>query len=150
MKKELFKVIENGTELIKVVIETENNYFSITGTIGAKVVRGQMYNDYIQHNKQKYEIHSGGCIHEDILKHIPHLQPIVNLHLSNLEGVPMHAVANGTYWFKEDKNKGLNYVRYKGSREGINTIEDFKGLFPKLYIQYNEEAEEVLELIEKI
>jgi hypothetical protein len=42
--------------------------------------------------------HSGGCLHDEILKSRPDLQPLVDLHLSNLDGVPMHAEANGWYW----------------------------------------------------
>ncbi len=41
---------------------------------------------------------AGGCIHEEIIKHFPQLQPLVDVHLSDEDGVPMHAYANAGYW----------------------------------------------------
>jgi hypothetical protein len=41
---------------------------------------------------------TGGAIHEIILKHFPELAPIVKVHLSEPDGVPMHAEANARYW----------------------------------------------------
>ena len=60
-------------------------YFSLTGDINS----GRPY--YLQH-------WSGGCIHEDLLKHWPDLKPLKLLHLSDSQGVPTHSVANGLYW----------------------------------------------------
>lgn len=39
-----------------------------------------------------------GCMHEEVLKHFPSLAKIVALHLSDDDGKPMHAKANGWYW----------------------------------------------------
>ncbi len=39
----------------------------------------------------------GGCCHDEILKQWPDLQPLADLHLSTIDGVPMHCVANGFY-----------------------------------------------------
>lgn len=42
---------------------------------------------------------AGGCLHEEIQKHFPNrFSDLIALHLSNLEGEPMHAAANGLYW----------------------------------------------------
>lgn len=39
----------------------------------------------------------GGCCHEEILKHWPEMQPLADLHLSDIDGVPMQALENGFY-----------------------------------------------------
>ncbi len=43
------------------------------------------------------DIDAGGCLHEEVLKYWPSLKPIIDLHLSDSNGVPMHAGANGWY-----------------------------------------------------
>lgn len=40
----------------------------------------------------------GGADHKTILRKFPHLKPLADLHLSDIDGVPMHAEANGWYW----------------------------------------------------
>lgn len=40
---------------------------------------------------------SGGADHETILKRFPRFADLVALHLSDIDGVPMHAVENGWY-----------------------------------------------------
>lgn len=40
---------------------------------------------------------AGGCMHEDVLRHFPDLADLVALHLSDIDGAPMHDVANGFY-----------------------------------------------------
>ncbi len=57
-------------------------YFSVTGWIG----------------RTKANLHTGGCMHSDILRTWPHLAPIVALHLSDDTGEPMHGLANGWYF----------------------------------------------------
>jgi hypothetical protein len=80
---------------------------------------------YIQGNKRPYftvtcdgwspgrvTCDFGGCCHNEVLQAFPQLRPVVDLHLSDDFGVPMHAVANAEYWAKE-KNLWnlLNHVR---------------------------------------
>lgn len=45
------------------------------------------------------DIDSGGSMHEQILHYAPKLAPLVNLHLADPDGVPMHAIANGWYFY---------------------------------------------------
>ena len=63
-----------------------NAYFSIGG-------------DIYRHAKNGRKVwEAGGCIHDDIIKHFPELQLLVDIHLSDEDGVPMHAYANAAYW----------------------------------------------------
>lgn len=57
-------------------------YFSVTGEIRRPRTRG---------------CDSCGCLHEAIAATWPRLRPIIDLHLSDDTGAPMHAVANGWY-----------------------------------------------------
>ena len=83
---------ENKPVLIKVVAklyvlgDNQFPYFSITGSI---IKQDKRFRDpYLM----------GGCIHDEILKHFPQLAPLVKVHLSGPDGVPMHAEANARYW----------------------------------------------------
>lgn len=86
------KTLRTG-EILKVSIrlndECHNGHedFAITGELGTP-------RDYARGNQ------SGGCIHEEILKHFPEFAPFVRIHLCDWEGSPMHGVANGFYWFQ--------------------------------------------------
>lgn len=61
-------------------------YFSITGDV--KILDRRYRDPFIM----------GGCIHDEILKFWPELAPLVRVHLSGCDGVPMHAEANARYW----------------------------------------------------
>jgi len=41
---------------------------------------------------------SGGAAHDTILQYFPQFADIAAMHLSNMDGAPMHAEANGWYW----------------------------------------------------
>ena len=61
-------------------------YYSITGTVKKLDKR---YRD---------PVITCGCIHDIILEHYPELAPLVEVHLSEADGIPMHAEANARYW----------------------------------------------------
>lgn len=71
-------------------------YFTITGEI-KRIARN---------GRRVFE--SGGCIHEEILKHFPQFADLVDLHLSDIDGVPTHAEANGAYWLGFSDYEGFN------------------------------------------
>jgi len=53
----------------------------------------------------------GGCIHEEIIKHFPELQPLVDIHLADEDGVPMHAYSNASYFAGLTKWQALDLDR---------------------------------------
>lgn len=62
-------------------IGNQKPYFSLTG----RVV------------KDGREVTSG-AIHEEILEAFPEIEDIAKLHLSDIDGKPMHSFENGKYW----------------------------------------------------
>lgn len=73
---------------IRQKIGTQPAYFSLTGEILDASVR------------RDGGIVACGCLHDDILKEWPDLADAEALHLSKVEtGEPMHAQANGWYWY---------------------------------------------------
>lgn len=47
-----------------------------------------------------------GCAHDDVLAKHPDLSDIVALHLSDTDGVPMHALENAWYWWSDYEGRG--------------------------------------------
>ncbi len=116
---------------------------------------------------------AGGCIHEEIVKHFPQLEILTEIHLSDENGMPMHAYANAAYWAghqgsekntemlakhlrvsDEQANEMTTYINhYYGEFDKIttpksaweNTCKDFD--LPK---QWAAEAETALALLNKI
>lgn len=77
--------------------------FSITGNIYGHPTS----------NADKYFV-SGGCIHDDIIKHFPEFIPFVRLHLCDFDGVPMHAAPNMCYFMREGfQNTPANSPAFK-------------------------------------
>lgn len=84
MKKQITKKHPEG--FIRISVSTEKKYFSIT----ADLCIDQRFSDG--------GIFACGCLHDEILQVCPELKLFVDLHLSDLDGVPMHAEENGWYW----------------------------------------------------
>jgi hypothetical protein len=62
-------------------IEDQKPYFSLTGRI-------------VENGRESVS----GAIHEEILAAFPELADIAALHLSDIDGKPMHSFENGKYW----------------------------------------------------
>jgi len=61
-------------------------YFTITGSVE---LIDKRYRD---------PVITCGAIHDTIAQHYPELAPLITVHLSAPDGVPMHAEANARYW----------------------------------------------------
>ncbi len=85
-ERKFSKLIDHGKRRIiaKFLLHAQVLYFSITGEI-----RNLAYPDGIE---------SYGCLHDEIAEAFPELRRFISMHLSDENGVPMHAVENGWYW----------------------------------------------------
>jgi len=97
-------VENNQKHRIKVIAELhsigdQQPYFSITGEVDR------------QAKNNRWMPFLSGCIHKEILEHFPELQPLVAVHLSDEEGVPMHAYANAAYWAGYTKYQQLDVTK---------------------------------------
>lgn len=143
MKKQLTKRLKNGI-LIYVDITTEREYFSITGS---------MYNSV----KLDSHLICGGCIHDEILKYFPELRPLVNIHLADLQGRPLHAIDNGFYQLgRMHKDKYCEYYRvlseqYEVLKQATNKMH-FAELLGELNVfkQWAKQAQEALDIINNL
>jgi len=109
---------------------------------------------------------SGGCCHDDILKHFPEFKIFVNLHLSDAKGVPMYAVENGFSHLKEgfnSKSTGEQFKAefcqyYRMTPEQFDVIEksenklEYALLLRDLGIltQWEAEANEAIKILEEL
>lgn len=103
-----------------------HNTFSMTGTIDREGRNGQWYD------------HSGGCIHEKIIKHFPELAKYVKWHLTSTDG-PMHYIANTVYLAGDKDCNGLRAGekrQIKNGRTGLpvweRVVRDMDGFEVKM------------------
>ncbi len=110
MKKVIKKVI-SPKKTIEVSISTKK-YFSITADVWERSKESST--DYKYFNNQKYILTQAGCCHDIILKYFPNLKIFVDLHLSNLQGVPMYLTENGVFFinqFLKRKDYNINTIQ---------------------------------------
>jgi hypothetical protein len=76
-------------------IREQAPYFSVTG---------------LGWHGRRREPDIAGCIHEVVAAAFPRLADLIALHLSDVDGAPMHAEANGWYWYSNYDGKGIDHV----------------------------------------
>jgi len=116
---------------------------------------------YIEGNSRPYfsvtgeSKHGGGAIHTEILIEWPLLRPVVDLHLSDDNGVPMHAVANGLYhlglsygtWHEEGLEPISPYNREAAQRHfRFENVEDADTMRSAYLAVYDNDVEKRMEL----
>jgi len=95
--------VEGGLHFIK---GNRSPYFSLTGSVHRLGFPGQDW--------------ECGCIHETILKRFPRFADLAALHLSDMDGCPSHAAANGLYWVAGAMG-GLGRKYHGGSGSGARS-----------------------------
>lgn len=72
-------------------------YFSVTG---------EAY--HITGRQGRPPMLASGCIHDYIQQVTSRFDDVIALHLSDIDGTPMHAVENGLYWLGQTKYQALD------------------------------------------
>lgn len=75
-------------------------YFSVTGELWDS--------EGWYRNGQDGRMRECGQLHDRIARAFPKLAPVIALHLADETGAPMHAEANGWYWYSDYDGKGTN------------------------------------------
>jgi hypothetical protein len=85
-----------------------------------------------------------GAIHDEILKHFPHLAPLVLAHLAEVDGVPMYAEENARYWAGLSKWSDGRPMSPRDNYGRIEIETDHNGLewSPKMLAQHLRVSEE--------
>jgi hypothetical protein len=104
--KEFNKSFYQNKTKHKIIVQAElvhrdgnsNAYFSITGET------------YYRAKNNRWVFNTGDCIHEEILQQFPQLKSLCDIHLSDENGVPMHAFENAGYWAGQTKYQTLDLV----------------------------------------
>ena len=132
--------VEGGLHYIK---GNKAPYFTITAEIKRIAKNG----------RRVWE--SGGCCHEEILKHFPRFADLVELHLSDIDGAPTHAEENGAYWLGFSKyqaydcktaSKHFRIAEDQMQEEWMHIINkrDVKRLTDKLRPSWKAQAQECI------
>ena len=114
----LTKVIQFDDKKHVLIVDAKLNkigdqkpYFSLTGEIWEADASGK---------PKGRDCVMSGCIHDEILAHFPELADIEALHLSDIDGVPMYAEANGWYflagWLSTERKRYAEYHMGNGSQ----------------------------------
>jgi hypothetical protein len=106
-------------------------YFTITAELHSRSLGGSSY---------RSEPEACGCLHDEILQRFPDFGPLVDMHLADEDGVPIHAEANGWYWLAGALG-GLD-EQYHGSTPGRSRTECFD-VFARLVRVTTEEARRI-------
>lgn len=85
-------------------------YFALTADVYRK-----------NNNNGSWEDDSGGACHDLILNFYPEFADFAALHLSDIDGVPMHAAENGYYWLAGCVEGGLGEQYHGGSGSSAKT-----------------------------
>lgn len=107
---------------------------------------------------------SGGCCHDEILKHFPQFKIFVDLHLCDYLGIPMYASANGFYHLtqgferlngKTQKEYFCDYYRVTPKQYDVLITAKSKEYFGFLLVdlgildQWKKEADKAIKILEE-
>lgn len=91
----------------------------------------------------------GGMVHEYVLRAFPKLAPFAALHLSDPNGVPMHAIANGRY-FLERGELDTAAKHFRVSVDELPAVEDVEMFVDTQRERWARESREAFELLQSL
>lgn len=121
-------------------------YFTITGEGWHATKDGER-------DKRYSDMEFGGACHDTILKAFPDMKDLVDLHLSNQNGVPMHAVENGWFFMQHPEKFSTSVLaghlrvtedEVKHLSETCKTKEDFAKVVEEMKPRWKSEARDVM------
>lgn len=92
---------ERGKDFLRITLELREEHPALSDgfSVTAELYEGRTRQTGRKRYEKGLEPDSLGAMHETILEWVPELAPVVALHLADPSGVPMHAVANGWYYY---------------------------------------------------
>lgn len=87
-----------------------------------------------------------GAAHDELVRYWPELAPLAALHLSDVDGVPMHAEANGWYWLAGAAG-GLQQQYHGGNSFPARSPDECLAIFAKHVRLPIDQAREVIDCI---
>lgn len=123
-----------------------NDRETITATVRYDDECGNGYNTFavtaeIRNRIGRPSIHACGCLHDEVSKAFPELNPIIKWHLVSTDG-PMHYVENTQYWVREGN---LEYARSaavwpEASADQLRDVTELENRLPKLMVEFKREC----------
>lgn len=133
MKTLSHQIIRDMPDQSRIIAELEIRGEDSTLSAGFSLC-GSLYESHgtwsgkAQHENDR-DIDSGGQIRGDLLRAFPFLEDFARMHLSDLDGVPMHAIANGLYFYRYARDipqqYGFDNKYGEAQREGFEDPRDY-------------------------
>jgi hypothetical protein len=169
----LTKDLPDGTRVVaelELRLARDGERFDESGLSPGFGVTGEIYEPRSNakgaaRQRQGREPDGWGAIGEELVRYFPKIAPIAALHLSDPDGAPMHAEANGWYWYSSYDGKGTHafpdkrpdyeiaceYLRLPaGGIPSPQNRRSFKELVDSQRERWADEAREARELLESL
>lgn len=139
-------------QIIKELPNKEEKFIKVKIRLDDECNNG--HNDFSITGETKF---TGGCIHEEIIKHFPEFQIFIDLHLCDQAGVHMYIAENGFYHLKEmGEQEFIEYYDFTekeyDSLKLSDTQEEFKYMMEtktKYFERRKAKAQKAIWILEK-
>jgi hypothetical protein len=102
IKRTLTRDMPNGDRIIaKIELRGDEGTLSPGFSLTGEIYEARSNASGATRQRMGRDIDVGGQIHDELIRAFPQLAPLAALHLSDPNGVPMHADANGWYFYSD-------------------------------------------------